>query len=89
MRINIEASYSLARLLEKMHHNESQAPDFVLRAYDWLPMPHKSVKPNRQTIQTIYYVLGNYKQSVQPFYLERSEQAIRYPYRALVNIVGL
>jgi hypothetical protein len=86
-RINIEASYNLARLLEKLHADEYEAFDFMLRAYDWLPMPRKSVKPNWRSIQTIYAVLECYQRVAQPFFVERSAQVIQHPYRALANTI--
>ncbi len=88
-RINIEASYNLAFLFEKMHSNENETLDFILRAYDWLPMPHKRIKPDWKNIRTIYAFLASYKNFVDPFYQERSEQAIKHPYRALANVLSV
>jgi hypothetical protein len=86
-RINIEASYNLARLFEKMHQDEPQALDYILRAYDWLPMPSKSVKPKREGTRIIYAVLANYTQFLEPALREYSERAGQHPYRSLANMV--
>lgn len=85
MRINIEASYNLAWLLEKLHQNESETLDYLLRAYDWLPMPQKQVKANWQTYRTIYFILAHGQELGAGYYPERAEQAVQAPYRALAN----
>ncbi len=86
-RINIEASYNLARLLEKLHQNESETVDFILRAYDWLPMPQRKVKPNWTITRMIYAILARYKEFMNPIHKKLSQQAVQYPYRSLANTI--
>jgi hypothetical protein len=87
MRINIEASSNLARLLEKLHKDEHNAIDFILRAYDWLPMPQKQVKRKWEAVAIIYKTLEIYKDHLQEYAKERSEQAVKFPYRSLANTI--
>lgn len=87
MRINIEASSNLAKLLENLHKDEYKTIDFILRAYDWLPMPQRQVKRNWKTVAMIYKTLEVYKDSLQIYTKDILNQAVKFPYRSLANTI--
>lgn len=88
-RINIESSSNLEKLLRKLHENEDQTLDFIQRAYDWLPMPHKRVKSNKETAWFIRTTLEVARKHEVDRSGEHFQGAVQYPYRSLANTIAV
>ena len=87
MRINIEASSNLARLLRLRHQNEDAFFDRLRRAYEWLPMPQRRVKRNWEPVQMILGTLMGIHQAKEIRLPEGAKTAVSPPYRTLANAI--
>lgn len=81
MRINLEASANLARLLVRLHTDEVAAWDLLRRAYAYLPMPQRRVARNTEACEQIL-------SSLTAFYRRLPASPLpEYPYRTLANAI--
>ena len=81
MRINLEASSNLARLLVRLHTDEAAAWDLLRRAYAYLPMPQRRVRRNTESCEQILGCLTTFHQQ------HSSSPLPEYPYRTLANAI--
>lgn len=92
MRINIEASSNLARLLERMYQDESEVYEICRRAYEHLPMPQRKVKRNYKAVGLILGTM-RFRHELQEIarygrdFQEQEKAAEMYPFRTLANVL--
>lgn len=89
MRINIEASANLARLLEMIHADDDKARDICWRAYEHLPMPQRKVRQNRIVVALILSSMMVYHRMArgEPEWRQLEISALQYPFRAVANTI--
>jgi hypothetical protein len=86
-RINIEASSNLAFILQLWFEDEFMCLDTLRRAYEWLPMPQRRVKRDRQTLNSIFAALGTASYLTDEQIIEPCHDTIAHPFRALANTI--
>jgi hypothetical protein len=86
-RINIEASSNLAFILQLWFEDEFMCLDALRRAYEWLPMPQRRVKRDRQALSSIFAALGTASYLTDEQIIEPCHDAIAHPFRALANTI--
>lgn len=87
-RINIEASSSLARLLELRHRDEEKFIRLLRRAFYWLPMPCRKVHEISKSCDNILRAIELYpRDSLKDLDNRLRETAAKHPYRVYANFM--
>ncbi len=90
MRINIEASRNMERMLKMLHEDRDTAPSIIIRAYDLLPVMKSKLRINKGPIHPYYKdVLQSAVALSAAFPLdpEKSDYINNHTYRVFANFM--